>query len=172
MSKENNLVIQSGLKKGDFRRLAYWNMFGKNKNVLWLLVALFVIGVVGILFVGKMFLLQILSIIFIACPVLVIIAMEFNIFKVARGGALEQRANATYIIGEKGISAQGEREKQPTFYLWNNLHKIYENKQFYIIFIDGVRMLTIAKTDLTSAQEQSLRNILAQYMKADKLNLL
>lgn len=172
MSKDNNLVIQSGLKEGDFRRLAYWNMFGKNKNALWLLIVLFAIGIAGIVLANKMFLLLVLSLIFAACPLLVIIAMEFNIFKVQRGGALEQRANATYVIGENGISAQGERENKPTFYAWNKLHKIYENKQFYIIFIDGVRMLTIAKKDIPSEQEQSLRSMIGMYMKAEKVNLL
>lgn len=162
--QKDSLRISSALRKGDFRKLAYWNMFGKNRVVLFSYILLLLVGILGILFARNIFILFALSIVFLVCPLLVIVMAEYNIFKVNKAGGIQERTNVTYEFAACGITAFGPGEQVLASYPWQEIYRVYENKHFYIIFVNAVEMLTIAKRDLAEqpGSEVLLREILGE----------
>ena len=84
MAEQEKVVVTSGLKRGDYRRLTYWNMFGKKPVILPVLVMMLLIGAACILFGRHSTNAYLIGIILAACPVLIIGMMELNIFNVLR----------------------------------------------------------------------------------------
>lgn len=167
--KDNlNLTVRSALKKGDFRRLAYWNMFGRKPAYIYLAVIVLIIGSLGIYFSGGNLVMLAVSMVVVFCPVLVIAITEYNIASVRRGGDIIRRTSAEYTFGSGGVSAKSIVEKAPTFYDWKHIYKAYENKLFFIILINKVQMLTVRKTDLAPGDEETLRVILEKNTSFDK----
>ncbi len=168
---QQKLTVQSGLHRGDYRKLTYWNMFGKDRRVLWMMIALLIVGTACIVFGMDNLTLLILGIILAVCPLLVIIIIEYNIFKVLRKGNIERRTNAYYIVDQTGISACSEAVHSAMVYHWADLTAVYENMLFYIFFINKIQMLTIRKTDLDLKTRQTLLNLVRQYVPETKLHL-
>lgn len=98
MAKQE-VCVRSALHRGDYRKLTYWNMFGKDRRVGALFGAMLLVGaaLLGCFFDNLSC--RILGIVFCACPVLAILIMEFQILRVLRRGNLEARTEAEYRLG-------------------------------------------------------------------------
>ena len=105
---KRKVTVESGLHRGDYRSLTYWNMFKKDQRVIWMLAALVIIGSACIIFAGNNRILLIAGILLAACPLLTIALMEYNILKVLKKGHIEQRTAAYYTIDDQGISAHSQ----------------------------------------------------------------
>ena len=81
---KRKVTVESGLHRGDYRSLTYWNMFKKDQRVIWMLAALVIIGSACIIFAGNNRILLIAGILLAACPLLTIALMEYNILKVLK----------------------------------------------------------------------------------------
>jgi hypothetical protein len=159
MKENSNLTVKSALQKGDFRRLAYWNMFGRKPSLIGLSFIVLVVGIFGIYFSAGNTIMLGISIVLTACPVVVVLMMEMNIASVRRGGDILRRTSAEYTFGPGGVSARSIAEKAPSFYEWKHIWKVHENKLFFMFFINKVQMLTVRKTDLAPEEEETLRRI-------------
>ncbi|MBR6816858.1 MAG: YcxB family protein [Clostridia bacterium] len=171
MAEQEKVVVTSGLKRGDYRRLTYWNMFGKKPVILPVLVMMLLIGAACILFGRHSTNAYLIGIILAACPVLIIGMMELNIFNVLRKGQLEARTTATYTVDRTGIIARSPAAQYPLAYNWRDVEGVYENSRFYIIFINKIQMMTLRKTDVDAAQRALLMQLVKKYVPAQKIHL-
>lgn len=114
------VTVESGLQKGDYRRLTYWNMFGKDQRVLWMLAALVIIGGACMIFGRNNRILLIAGIVLAACPALTVALMEYNILKVLRRGYIEQRTAAYYTVDDQGITARSQAVPEGISYRWES----------------------------------------------------
>ena len=165
------VAVESGLQKGDYRRLTYWNMFGKDQRVLWMLAALVIIGGACMIFGRNNRILLIAGIVLAACPALTVALMEYNILKVLRRGYIEQRTAAYYTVDDQGITARSQAVPEGISYRWEKLNGVYENARFYIFFINRVQMLTIRKTDLEPKARKTMLELLNKNLPTSKLHL-
>ncbi len=168
---KRKVTVESGLHRGDYRSLTYWNMFKKDQRVIWMLAALVIIGSACIIFAGNNRILLIAGILLAACPLLTIALMEYNILKVLKKGHIEQRTAAYYTIDDQGISAHSQAVPDGMTYRWEKLSSVYENARFYIFFINRVQMLTIRKTDLEPKARQTMLELMEKNLPAEKLHL-
>ncbi len=168
--KENlQLTVRSALHKGDFRKLAYWNTFKKSPALLYLMIGMVLVGGAGLYLAAGNIIMVAVSAALMLCPFLAVGAIEFYIASVRRGGDITRRTAAEYIFGSGGISARNLIEKEPVFYKWAHIGKIYESVQFFLIFVNKVQMLTLRKSDLTPGEQQTLREIVREYAGSWKL---
>ena len=165
------LVIESSLEKGDFRRLTYWNMFGRNRLVPVIFAVFFIAGMLLIFLGGSNVQLKVGGLFAAGSPLIALIMIEFNIWTVSRRGNIEERTYGRYTISDIGIRADADYLEDPLIYNWRNIESVYENRYFYVIFINRIQTITIRKTDINDDQEKRLRAYLREYIRKDRNHL-
>ena len=164
------LVIESSLEKGDFRRLTYWNMFGRNRLVPVIFAVFFIAGMLLIFLGGSNVQLKVGGLFAAVSPLIALIMIEFNIWTVSRRGNIEG-TYGRYTISDIGIRADADYLEDPLIYNWRNIESVYENRYFYVIFINRIQTITIRKTDINDDQEKRLRAYLREYIRKDRNHL-
>jgi hypothetical protein len=168
---KRELVVESSLEKGDFRKLTYWNMFGKNRLVPVIFAVFFIVGMLLIFLGGSNVQLKVGGMFAAASPFIALLIMEFNIMTVARRGNIEERTYGRYTITDIGIRADAEHLESPLIYNWRNIESVYETGDFYIIFINRIQTIIIRKTDLTDEKERILKAYLNENITGSRNHL-
>ena len=170
MAKQE-VCVRSALHRGDYRKLTYWNMFGKDCRVGALFGAMLLVGaaLLGCFFDNLSC--RILGIVFCACPVLAILIMEFQILRVLRRGNLEARTEAEYRLGPGGVAAYSAALPDGLCFAWEKIGGVYETRLFYLFFINRVQMFTIRKTDLSPAERRVLLSLVHAHVPKAAMHL-
>lgn len=162
------LVIETSLRKGDFRKLTYWNMFGKTKTIPAIFISMFIVGILIFAIGAGNTPTRVAGIFVMGAPLLGLLIVEFNIHTVNKRGHIEERTFGRITINDVGIRADADYLEDPLIYNWRNIEGAYESDLFYIIFVNRVQTITIRKTDISSEDEKLLLWYLNNYIPKGK----
>lgn len=146
------------LSRDDYRSVAYYNIFGRNILTPILCILIFLGGISILIFQQFLKLHFVFGIIFTLYPLIMI---GWQMIRV--NGILKRKRPVTDIeqeitINDDGFFIKNEVENQE--YDWGFVHEVRENGQFVLIYTTAHRIIYLKKSDMTSEQVDSLKNLI------------
>ena len=77
---------------------------------------------------------------------------------------VEKASHARYIISEKGLNAHMLERNAQSFTKWEEIYRAYENRKFFILFINRAQLIAIKKADLPEGGEAFVRELLKRML--------
>lgn len=163
------LKFASCLKKGDFRKISYWNMFGRGKGALIALIVFLAAGIAVLAFAKGRLEMLVIGVMLAAAPVILILGMEISIGKAEKGDRLEKGTSAEYELGEQGISMENIYTREKLFYDWVSIERIYMLKDYCLLFINAVQMITVRYQDLSDSDRILMEEYFDRYVGKNRI---
>lgn len=152
--------IETGLNMKDYRKLAYWNVFGKDKKTLFGILLMGASGTLCVIFGRENGMIFAIGTALLLCPFLALAVAEAGIFRARRSGAVETLTRGTYTFMEKGVEVLQKSTGDRVFYDYAHMGNIYETPEYFILFVNKIQMLAIARRDLKQGEEKRVKEAL------------
>lgn len=158
-----SITLETRITKQEYRSLSYWNAFFKTPTLVILSVFSVLVGVANLL-LNQQGLAFYLGLVLVLYPVLLIVAISIQVLRMNKSHDVEKASHARYIISEKGLNAHMLERNAQSFTKWEEIYRAYENRKFFILFINRAQLIAIKKADLPEGGEAFVRELLKRML--------
>ena len=155
------VVLETKLNRKEYRALSYWNAFCKTPTLIILSMLCIVIGGLNLLLNPQGVMLY-LSLVLVLYPFLLVGVLSLNIYRMNKSHDVEKATHARYTVSEEGLKTELLQREGQIFTNWEEFYRAYENRHYFILFVNRSQLIAMKKQDLPEGGEQELRRILKE----------
>jgi len=157
----DRITLETKLDKKEYRALSYWNAFCKTPTLIILSVLCVVIGGLNLLLNPQGVMLY-LSLILLLYPFMLIGVLAFSIHRMNKSHDVEKATHARYTVSADGIETELLQREGHAVTGWGEIYRAYENRRYFILFVNRSQLIAMKKEQLPEGGEQALREILKE----------
>lgn len=166
---DHEIRIKTTINKEDYRSIVYFNVFTKTKirAMLFVVIGLIVIAELILHFAGirkvegfPLYFDYLVVLVMILLP----IEVEFICRRNAKTDKVMLGVEQEIVINNEGIICENTSSKVK--YEWPLMHRGYESKKYFLIFVNIQQAVIIPKRDLESLQIEQIRNLIDEKILA------
>jgi hypothetical protein len=157
----DRVTLETKLDKKEYRAISYWNAFCKTPTLIILSVLCVAIGGLNLLLNPQGVMLY-LSLVLVLYPVLLIGVLSFGIYRMNKSHDVEKATHARYTVSAEGIETELLQREGHAVTGWGEIYRAYENRRYFILFVNRSQLIAMKKEQLPEGGEQALREILKE----------
>nr|WP_302598331.1 YcxB family protein [uncultured Cellulosilyticum sp.] len=170
MQKENNEIrLETTINKEDYRSIVYFNIFTKTKirAAFFIIISLIVVFELVLHLAGirrvegfELYFDYFVVVIMILLP----IEVEFICRRMAKTDKMSLGVAQQIVINDEGIITQSINSTSK--YEWPLMYRAYENKKYFMIFVNIQQAIILPKRDLEKLQVEQTRDMIEKKLLA------
>lgn len=160
----DRITLETKLNKKEYRAISYWNAFCKTPTLIILSVLCVAIGGLNLLLSPQGVMLY-LSLILVLYPFVLIGVLSFSIYRMNKSHDIEKATHARYTVSAEGLETELLQREGHVFTGWEEIYRAYENRHYFILFVNRSQLIAMKKESLPEGGEQALRGILKEKLK-------
>lgn len=157
----DRITLETKLNKKEYRAISYWNAFCKTPTLIILSVLCVAIGGLNLLLSPQGVMLY-LSLILVLYPFALIGVLSFSIYRMNKSHDIEKATHARYTVSAEGLETELLQREGRVFTSWEEIYRAYENRRYFILFVNRSQLIAMKKESLPEGGEQALRGILKE----------
>lgn len=157
----DRITLETKLNKKEYRAISYWNAFCKTPTLIILSVLCVAIGGLNLLLSPRGVMLY-LSLILVLYPFALIGVLSFSIYRMNKSHDIEKATHARYTVSAEGLETELLQREGRVFTSWEEIYRAYENRRYFILFVNRSQLIAMKKESLPEGGEQALRGILKE----------
>ena len=157
----DRITLETKLNKKEYRAISYWNAFCKTPTLIILSVLCVAIGGLNLLLSPRGVMLY-LSLILVLYPFALIRVLSFSIYRMNKSHDIEKATHARYTVSAEGLETELLQREGRVFTSWEEIYRAYENRRYFILFVNRSQLIAMKKESLPEGGEQALRGILKE----------
>ncbi len=75
---------------------------------------------------------------------------------------IEKATHARYTVSAEGLETELLQREGRVFTSWEEIYRAYENRRYFILFVNRSQLIAMKKESLSEGGEQALRGILKE----------
>ena len=160
----DRITLETKLNKKEYRAISYWNAFCKTPTLIILSVLCVAIGGLNLLLNPQGVMLY-LSLILVLYPFALIGVLSFSIYRMNKSHDIEKATHARYTVSAEGLETELLQREGRVFTGWEEIYRAYENRHYFILFVNRSQLIAMKKESLPEGGEQALHGILKEKLK-------
>lgn len=161
--------FNSNFTLDDYKKVSYFNVFGRKRLVSILCVVLLLVGIAYLIPNSFWGFSPLIGIICILYPIGLVVFTIYRIQKTIAGRKLPASSQQSITIGEDGLVCVKQEER--TAYTWNDFDGIYETPDYFIVYTNQNKIVTLIKRDIDPGQAQTVRNLIINNLPHKKYRI-
>lgn len=157
----DRITLETKLNKKEYRAISYWNAFCETPTLIILSVLCVAIGGLNLLLSPRGVMLY-LSLILVLYPFALIGVLSFSIYRMNKSHDIEKATHARYTVSAEGLETELLQREGRVFTSWEEIYRAYENRRYFILFVNRSQLIAMKKESLPEGGEQALRGILKE----------
>ncbi len=157
----DRITLETKLNKKEYRAISYWNAFCKTPTLIILSVLCVAIGGLNLLLNPQGVMLY-LSLILVLYPFALIGVLSLSIYRMNKSHDIEKATHARYTVSAEGLETELLQREGRVFTGWEEIYRAYENRRYFILFVNRSQLIAMKKESLPEGGEQALRGILKE----------
>lgn len=161
--------FNSNFTLDDYKKVSYFNAFGRKPLVPILCIALLLIGIVCLIPNSLWGFSPLIGAICILYPIGLVGFTAYRIQKTITGRKLPASSQQNITIDENGFICV--KQENRTSYTWNDVVEIYETSDYFVVYTEQNKIVTLIKRDIDSPKIQTVRNLIINNLSHKKYRI-
>lgn len=161
--------IKKEISLKDYRKLVYFNTFGKNKWNGYIFLATIIFCAIyvmyRVLFVKSLDLISQFGIMYYFFLLIFLMTAELNIRKSSKGENTLIGKKQEIVFRNNGIKVSNELRPSGESYAWDKIKAVYSVKDYFYIYMLNNQILIVYKDYMTYEQIDTLDNVFTDKIK-------